>query len=143
MTPEDVAPERIAQLKAGTDKSALELVSARDDSVISVGSCRAVVHDTIPPAVNSPFQMFMRLAAHSAFDLHGCSRHAIAILQDVVFSHRLTIHADEQVAGFVPVYLLREEGFDGGALGGFDIISEAATTIVEEQDFHGEIPLVE
>jgi hypothetical protein len=82
------------------------------------------------------------LKASGAFDLGGSHADAVAGLQDLVGANRLTVDADEKVLGLATRQMLLKQWDDGCALGHLDVVGEAGTVVVDEQDVHVSISLV-
>ena len=70
-------------------------------------------------------------SAARAFDLDGSEADAVPFLQHLVGRGGLAIDANQIVLRLAVRHALGEEGADGDALGGFDVVREPAAVIVD------------
>jgi hypothetical protein len=71
------------------------------------------------------------------FDLYWSNAHAVAILEHLVGSARLTIDTDQIVAGLASDPLFDKLAYRRAFLD-FDVVGEPAAVVVDEQDLHFE-----
>ena len=76
-------------------------------------------------------------ALDSAADLGGRDGHAVAGAEGVVSRHGLAVHTDQVVAGQTVGKLPGKEPVDGRAVIDVQVVREAGTVVVDEEDLHG------
>ena len=69
-------------------------------------------------------------------DFLGREAHAVAFLQGLVSRRGLPVDADQIAARIAAVDLLREQLGHRGAVRDLQMVGEAATVAVDEEDFH-------
>jgi hypothetical protein len=71
-----------------------------------------------------------------SFDLGGRKRHAIAFRENLIARRRLAIDADQIVFGLRLSHLTLEKFLNGRTVWDINVIREATSVVVDEQDFH-------